>query len=277
MIKIMTLDNGAVPACPTKRQTQSIEPLRHTAIDVLCCQAIRRSLDDTGDPTRGLAEALGMTYSCFAASGHRQTGGGRRVKEICGLAILTGAEVWMLNSGSFPIPGDREGEDWVAQFALIRKNGVSVLILNFQIGASAQTQQLQLLALLSHPLLKERYGAVVLSADQPIVLSAKKLRAITTRSDYGLQRGLTPAPTCPGQGMLCLLTAREATAKVTVGNSGTLRTVGKADSPRIGETGLTLEFEVQRIVSDPKNRIYMPLSFREQWLGGRENHRAFAV
>jgi len=183
----------------------------------------------------------------------------------------------MLNSGSFPIPGDQEDEDWVAQFALIRKNGVSVLILNFQIAASAQTQQLQLLALLSHPLLKERYGAVVLSTDRPIALSTKKLRAVTTRSNYGLQRGLSIAPPSPGQGTLCLLTAREATANVIVHDSGSLRTVGKSDSHKIGAPGLALEFEVQRIASDQKTRIYLPLSFREQWLGGREYHRALAV
>lgn len=268
MIRIMTIDNGAVPACSTKRRSQCIEPLRQTAVDVLCCQSIRRSLEDTGDATRGLAEALGMTCSCFAASRHRQAVAGRRVKEICGLAILTGTEVWMLNSGSLPIPGDREGEELVAQFALIRKNGASVLILNFQIAASAKIQQLQLLTLFSHPLLKERYGAVVLSADQPIALSTKKLRTITTRSNYGLQRGLTPAPPCPGQGTLCLLTAREATANVIV---------AKSDSPTVGVPGLTLEFEVQRIASDQKKRIFMPLSFREQWLGGRDHNRAFAV
>ncbi|MBV5317999.1 MAG: hypothetical protein JZU50_09320 [Desulfobulbaceae bacterium] len=277
MIKILTLDNGAIPGNATKWRTQTLAPLRHSAVDVLCCQSIRRSLGDTGDATRLLAEALGMTYSCFAASRHRPASEGRRVKGICGLAILTGPEVWMLNSGCFPIPGERESEEGVAQFALIRKNGASVLILNFQLAQTVPTQQLQLLALLSHPLLKERYGAVVLCADQQIELSPKKLRALTTHSNYSLHRSLAAAPPHSDQGMLCLLTAREATADVIVHNAGPLHNVAPSNPKRIGQPALALEFEVQRIASDHKTRKYMPLSFREQWLGGREQYRSFAA
>jgi hypothetical protein len=38
---------------------------------------------------------------------------------------------------------------------------------------------------------------------------------------------------------------------------------------------MTLEFDIQRMVSGKRIRPHFPLSFREQWLGYKE-HRAFA-
>lgn len=265
MFKIMTLDGRA------NRQRPAIEPLPQASLDVLCCHSITSSRTDNGDPTRVLATALGMTSSCFAASRRQPATTGRLVPAIRGLAILTGASVWMLNSGSFPLPGDQEAEDGVAQFGLIRKDNASVLILNCQLATSAASQQRQLCALFSHPLLKEQYGAVVLAADQQIVLAAKKIRPLTLGSNYRLRHSLTAVSPGPVEGMLCLLAAREAAAMVSVRAAGTL-----PGGYRSGRTGHRLEFEVERIAPDPKHRLSMPLSFREQWLGGRE-HRAFAA
>jgi len=274
MIRVMTLDTGDLPDHATNRLQQCIAPTGPGTIDILCCQSIRRSLDGNEDPTDTLAQSFGLICSCFAA--HRP-----RLEKppqptgVSGLAIMVGGGVLMLNSGSFPVPGDQEGEEWIVQFALVRKNGASILILNLQLAAAKPAQRMQMHALFSHPLLKERYGAVVLCADRQTTLSGKALQAITTRSDYILRSGLKPAPSGPGNGMMCLLTAREqAATAVTIGSAAVLPAAELCACP---PSGLTIEFEINRSAKDNKNRPYLPLSFREQWLGGRERYLAFAT
>ena len=275
MIHVMTLANGEQPNHVTHRLPQKIAPLRrnNAAIDILCCQSLQRTSDDNQDLTRTLAQAFGLTCSCFTANRQQPQAKGRGLEVDSGLAIMTGIGVWMLNSGTFSVSGDQEGEEQIVQFALVRKNGASILVLNLQIAASAFTQRVQLEALFSHPLLKENYGAVVLCTDRQTALSGKEVLALTTRSNYCLHHSLRRAPLCPGRGMVCLLTAREkATVAVTLGD-GAAEELCEFPQP-----GLTIKFEMQRIVQSPQNiRPYLPLSFREQWLGGKEKYTAFAA
>ena len=276
MIRVMTLDTGDLPDHAPNRLQQGIAPLGPGNIDILCCQAIRRSLDGNESLTDTLAQSFGLTCSCFAVHRPRPKKPDLQPKRsVSGLAIMVGGGVWMLNSGSFPVPGDHEGEEAVVQFALVRKNGVSVLVLNLQIATAKPAQRVQLQALFSHPLLKERYGAVVLCADRHTALSSKALQAITTRSDYILRSGLKPGPSGPGNGMMCLLTTREqAATAVTIGSADALQAAGSYAWP---QPGLTLEFNIHRIAKDKNNRPYLPLSFNEQWLGGKEKFIAFAT
>ncbi len=276
MIRVMTLDTGDLPDLAINRLQQGIAPLGPGNIDILCCQSIWRSLDGNEDLTDTLAQSFGLTCSCFAAHHPRSEKPVQLLNcGVPGLAIMVGGGVWMLNSGSFPVPGDHEGEEGLVQFALVRKNSASVLVLNLQIAASKPAQRVQLQALFSHPLLKERYGAVVLCADRHTALSSKALQSITTRSDYILRSGLKPAPSVLGKGMMCLLTTREqAATAVTIGSADALQAAGSCELP---QPGLTLEFNINRIAKDKNNRPYLPLSFNEQWLGGRERYRAFAT
>ena len=268
MIRVMTLDTGDLPDHATNRLQQGIAPSELGNIDILCCQSIRRSMDGNENLTDTLAQSLGLTSSCFAAHRSRSEKPDQQPKRgVSGLSIMVGGGVWMLNSGLFPVPGDQEGEEGIVQFALVRKNGVSVLVLNLQIAAAKPAQRVQLHALFSHPMLKEQYGAVVLCADRHTALSAKALQAITTRSDYILRNSLKPALSGLGKGMMCLLTTREqAATAVTIGSAVALP-----------PSGLTLEFNINRTTKDKNNRPYLPLSFNEQWLGGRERYRAFAT
>ncbi len=275
MIKIMTLDTGDQPGSSTDRLQECLAPLDNDRLDVLCCQSIRRSLDDREDTTQTLAHSLGLTYSCFAAS-RRSPKKRRRKHELNGLAILTGSEVWTLNSGSFPIPGEREGEEEIGQFALVRKNSTSVLVLNLQLSSFAPTQSQQLQSLFSFPMLKEHYGAVVLCSDRHTKLASKELRTITTRSNYVIDRSIAPAS--PGKGMLCLLTPREQPGiTVAIGNTEGLRTTPSPRTTQAPQPGLSIEFEIRRIPQAKKLRRYLPLSYREHWLGYREKHPAFAA
>jgi hypothetical protein len=264
MIKIMTMNTGDQPRPATGRLQDCLASLHHDHLDILCCQSLRRAMDGSEDPTPLLARSLGMTSSCFAVNRRFSKEQKQGKGESSGLAILTGVEVWMLNSGCLSIPDGEEGEEWIGQFALVRKNSTSILVLNLQLASSAQAQSLQLRAVFAHPLLKEHYGAVVLCGDRHPEVSAKELRAITTRSNYALDPGVTPA--APGKGMLCLFTARDQ-PEVTV-------TTGRAGA---SQPGPWIEFEVNRIPEAKKARRYMPLSFREQWLGYKEKYPAFAA
>jgi hypothetical protein len=266
MIRIVRLDNGNEQCRSTTGMQQNLAKLHRAKIDILCCQDIWRSMDDRKDATRILTDSLRMTYSCFAASHHRQKKTGQKSNGVSGLAIFTGSEMWMLNSGSFPVLIEPDGTKRVAQFALVRKNGISILVLNLQICRSRQTQRMQLCALFSHPMLKERYGAVVLCSDQQIVLSVRELKKITDSSNYAPYHSLASPAVSLGEGVLCVLIAREqAVASVTICSAGGGR-VTESENPafRKLQASQSLEFELNRIPQDKENRLYLPLSFRER-------------
>lgn len=272
MIRIMTLDTATQAEHSLDRLRTRIEPLRAQAIDLLCCQSIGHAKDGRGGPrldaSQLLAETLGLTCSCFAS--RRSPAKGKKAGK--GLATFTGTGVWVLNSGSFTIGNAGEDEEEIVQFALIRKNGVSVLALNLHLAAVEKVQKRQLADLFSHALLKDPYGAVVLCADRAAPLSSKQWQVLAARSSYNLQHHLLDSAN--GGGLLCLLTARSgADSAVTVRQpepkpSG----VGKHSDAL---AGLTLSFDIQRLAADKRSRPIFPLSFREQWLGYKE-HRAFA-
>lgn len=269
MIRVMTLGTLSSGQTPETMRAR-IEPLRQGGIDLICCQNILRAgIDQTracAEASRRLSESLGLTCSCFAASRRVRPD---RTDTVNGLAVLTGTGVWMLNSGSFAV-GEGE-EETVVQFALTRKNGASVLALNLHLAASPQAQARQLGELFVHPLLKDPYGAVVLCADRPAALTFKEWQVLAARSNYAPQRDLIATAE---DGLLCLLTARTgAVSVVTVRQPETLPDCGRRDAA--GAVGLSMEFEIQRMTQDKRNRPYFPLSFREQWLGYKD-HRAFA-
>jgi len=262
MIRAVTLNNNDEPGGPPPDLHERIAQLGMTEIDILCCQGVRRAMDEREDETRIIAQSLGMNCSCFAASQPWQGNKERRAHGARGLAILTGAGVWMLNSGSLQGVGESDRTKGFVQFALVRKNDTSILILNMQLCGSRKLQLLQLRALFSHPLLKERYGAVVLCGDRQAGLSAMELQAITDGSIYAPYQSSAPLLTCREEGLLWILVAREQpVAAVTIRN---------------WRTSLSLEFEVDRIARNKKQRpYYLPLSLEEQWAGYKEKSQAF--
>ena len=272
MIRIMTLDAASHAEHSLDRLRTRIEPLRAQAIDLLCCQSIGHVKDGRSTPRREashlLAETLGLTCSCFAS--RRSPGKGKKAGK--GLATFTGTGVWVLNSGSFTIGNAGEDEEEIVQFALIRKNGASVLALNLHLAAAEQVQKRQLADLFSHALLKDPYGAVVLCADRAAPLSSKQWQVLAARSSYNLHHHLLDPPN--GGGLLCLLPARSgADSAVTVRQPEPQPSGAGKHSGALA--GLTLSFDIQRLAADKRSRLIFPLSFREQWLGYKE-HRAFA-
>ncbi len=260
MFRITTL-NTSYPPISAEELPVRMSPLLRQGIDLLCCQSIAhpsvpRSTDQC-DETGLLARSLGLTCSCFAADRQKKSPKGTHSLFLRGQAIFTGPGVWMLNSGSFVI-GEEPCEE-VVLFALMRKNGSSVLVFNFHLADSAKEQERQLTDLFQHNLLKEVYGAVVLCTDRHSLLSPKKWLNITATSCY------TPYQLeSTDHGLLGLLAAKN-------GSIANLPMEPELDAL----PGLSLVVDIKRTVKSKRSRPSFPLSFREQWLGYHDN-RVFA-
>ena len=256
MIRAVTLNSNDGRGNTTPDLHERVAHLGMRQIDILCCQGVWRAMDDGEDETRIMAKLLRMNSSFFAASHTWKRTTERKMNGVRGLAILTGTGIWPLNSGSFQGVDESDGSTGIVQFALVRKNGASILVLNLQLCRSRQLQLLQLDALFSHPMLKERYGAVVLCGDRRTRLSAKELQAITKRSHY-TSHSPPPSASSVGEGLVWILVAgKQPVASVTIRNQ---------------QSSSSLEFEIDRIAQDKNYKPYLPLSFQEQWSGYKTN------
>ncbi len=279
MIRIVTLDSRNEQGLATTSLQNHATQLQDAEIDILCCQGIWRSKDGSDDETRILADALRMPYSCFITTPHRRPGQmGARADGAGGLAILAGVGMWMLNSGCFQVIGESDKEKGVIQYALIRKNDTSLLVLNLQLCGSAPSQLLQLHSLFSHSIPNERYGAVVLCGDRHLKLSAAKLhQTLTGKANTSPQRHLASSTVFPGTGILCMLTAKEyPVASVTLCGTGQANDPNQPSFPN-RLANLSLDFEMHRIPQDEKSRHGPPLSFRENWSGYKSKTPACAA
>lgn len=273
MMRVLSL-NDPLKSISSEELCSRIAPLQRDGIDLLCCQSIAHNLTSCGsvavDDSRQLSKVLGLTCSCFAAGKHPDSVATiEEQRTLKGLAILTGTGVWTLNSGSFVV-GEGESEE-VVLFALVRKNGNSVLVLNLHLSPLAEQQEMQLAQLFQNPLLREAYGAVVLSANRAISLSTQQWQRLSWPSLYGSQH-LLSAP-AGGDGLLCLLSTRYGAAtEVKVSQSRIGLGAGPEDD---SIPGLAFALDIKRCTKDRHSRPSFPLSFREQWLGYRDS-RAFA-
>lgn len=268
MFRITTLSKPCHQTS-AKELSKQMAPLLDEGIDLLCCQSVARQstpqnsgINHQGDETNLLAKHLQLTCSCFAPHRQQQEAAVSGSHPLRGVAIFTGPGIWMLNSGSFVI-GEKDCKE-VVLFALVRKNGTSVLIFNFHLADSPADQRVQLADLFRQSLLKEIYGAVVLCTDGKILLSSKQWAGITADSSY------TPFQfDANGDGQLSLLAARNGS--VTTHPADSVQDAQYSTLP-----GVSLSVDIkQPSRSKRSSRPTFPLSFREQWLGYRDN-RVFA-
>ncbi|MDD2469168.1 MAG: hypothetical protein PHI97_34830, partial [Desulfobulbus sp.] len=149
----------------TARLRKLTDQLRLAEIDILCYQGVQRTRDGKQDSAREIAESLHMTYSFSATKYRVNTEVKDKAMTINGLSILAGSYVWMLSSGSFCLPGECPHRKQVAQFAVIRQGGNSVLVINTEFSSTVSVQLKQLQAVFSHHRLQERFDAVILVND----------------------------------------------------------------------------------------------------------------
>ncbi|MGD9948826.1 MAG: hypothetical protein AB7U29_10130 [Desulfobulbus sp.] len=262
MFRITTLNEPCSQMSADKLSVR-MSPLLSEGIDLLCCQSIAHASTpkntNQDNETDLLADQLRLTCSCFAADRQQKNESTTNNKPLRGQAIFTGPGVWMLNSGSFAI-GEDDCEE-VVLFALVRKNGSSVLVFNFHLADSPKQQALQLTDLFQHSLLQTVYGAVAICTDRESLLSPKKWHNLSATSCY------TPFQfESTSNGLLTLLNAKNG----SITNYSMQLEQEKKTLP-----GLSLSVDIKRTQKNKRSRPSFPLSFREQWLGYRDN-RAFA-
>ena len=272
MIRVMTLDAGAAARQTKENLREAMEGVQRADIDLLCCQSVGGSGKNGEDARRMLAEASGLTCTCFVPGGMGPDGNGSAPG---GLAILTGAGIWTLNSGSLALAGEPGETERIAQFALVRKGMVSVLALNLHLAATASGQAVQLRALFGHSLLKDSYGAVVVCADHQPALGGGEIEAMVSRAGYAPHGSLIATTAGSTEGFLCLLAARNQGQFELTMDDQNLSWPGKSQT-RTMLPGLAISFALSRTGQDRK-RPFLPLSFREQWLGCRDHYRAFVA
>ncbi len=187
MIRIATVNIGGCGEDQRQRLAGLVDDLKAEEIDILCCQEMFFSDDGHHNAAIFLAGKLGMTCSYSATRQNEITCGERTTDTATGVAILTGSDAWMLASGSFPRPGG-EGGQGAAQFAVVRKNGNAVLVINLHLALS-RLEERWLVRLLrtmsSHPVLQQPYAAVLFCGDLDSCRTAQALAILT--EDTGLR------------------------------------------------------------------------------------------
>lgn len=263
MIRIATLQTD--PARMDRRLFHEvIDQLYQVRIDIVCCQGVERTLEGRQDPVRRLADALQMTYS-FSAT--RCSGGMDEDKEAMkfrGLSILTGTALWLLNSGSFHLFAKEPERKMTAQFAVIRQDCHALLVINgdFSDNPAIHLQQLQ--ALFSHHLLQKLYSAVVLCGNRCIDFSEEELREAVSLSRYELIDSRNNAhfspvwDNCPQADGLLLTLQDKKTDPLAISTFGTPLALRR-------QMVLATEFEFNQITIGSNSRIFVPLSFSEQY------------
>lgn len=186
LIRVAILNDYKKEIGSTARLQELTEQLRLAKVDVLCCQGLERTFDGNRDPAREIAESLRMAYGFSATDCRADTSQSGKETIMTGLWILAGAKTWMLNGGSFFLSGKDPLRNQVVQFAVIRKNCNSVLVINTEFSPFPAVQRQQLQALFSHTLLKDQYDAVVLCGNRKIAVSKRDIQAATALSGYKL-------------------------------------------------------------------------------------------
>lgn len=274
MIRVMTLDIGGGTAQALKPDKHPIGSLSRETVDVLCCQSVPRPLNSGRDCLAAHLDRAGLQYSCFAANRPSVPQSGTRRGELTGLAIMTGPRIWMLNSGSFPLPGADGLGEGIVQFAHVRQGFHSLLVLNVQMAPARRDQLAQMRGLFASQLLQERYGAVVLCAGGLLTLTATDWLKVTAKSPFMPYHG---AAALDGDAAATLAFApRGQDFTISAAPYAPLPTAGEKRLPPriISQPGSAIAVEITR--QAPRQRLLLPLSFREQWLGSKENFRAFA-
>lgn len=254
--------------------------LKDAGVDIFCCHG------EFGEPvgdyqsTRIIADLLGMSYffSTTRPEGYRD--GHCSDVKASGLAILSGSQAWMLNSGTFPLPSGECGARRIVQFAVIRKQGNTILVLNISFSPDPDLQEQQLETVLANQLLRDHYGAIFLCADIHHEVMEKRLYRCKSASRLTSLHDVTVIdPDSSGErvqrskhgqagiAMLLITNREKPIASVEVGSSRELLLPQQGIALHLG---FTTDFTLKRLPLEKKNGRYRLLSFREQWNIDRE-------
>lgn len=186
MLRIATLNTWKCDGDYRKRIDLTARQLKEENIDILCCQEVFHSLDGRYETAGKLADSLDMSYIFSSARQKQRRLDGKWMESASGLAILTGPEVWLHTGGSFPLPSNKWDGGRIAQYAVLRRNGKKILVMNVHLSHLESAGLLrieQLETVLAHPLMKKEFAAVFLCGDFNAEPDSCEIKFLTSRLD----------------------------------------------------------------------------------------------
>ncbi len=284
MIRIATINTWKGEGDYERRLSLLVNGLREEKIDILCCQEAFATDDGKYNTAATLAKDLSMTCSFSAARRKKRLFQGERIECTSGMAILTGADTWMLYSGSFSLPESKKDPGRVAQFAVIRKNGNTILVINVHLshlknGLRLRRKQIQ--EILSHASLERQYGAVVICGDFNAAWEEDDLKSLRNHAGYRVYDGFlagggdSETSTMVTNGMenrrrvdhiFVLEKMKKPVAKLTMKNSRLI--LNRQDINGMFPSdhyGVAMDLEIERIPGEDNCQVRHYASFAQPW------------
>lgn len=241
---------------------RQLRPAMETVpFDILCCQETIPSGTDSHTKIRDLSRMLGMNYMHSIVTHNRSDAKSGHPQQT-GLSILTGKQAWMLNSGSLSLK-DIPGEPRQAQFGLIRHNSNSILVVNLWLEKQNKGKQLE--HLLEKAIFSGQFSALLLYTNAPGVIDGKDTKKMLDSRQLALWRTGSNDMRKPH---IFILTRKDAPLASVHMTANEMLPLGD---------GQVTHMDIQRLPKEHhRKQRYLPLSFRERWLGSRDGDRAFA-
>lgn len=288
MLKVATINTWKCKSSYEQRLHLLIDRFKKEHLDILCCQETFRTLDGKYDTARTLAAGLDMSYSFSAASPKKRLISGKKVESFSGLTILTSSKTCTIKSGSFPLPDKSKAKGSAAQFAIIRKNGDAILIINLFLSHLKHKKKMrlnQLKTIFSHPLMEKQYAAILICGDINVNPQKAELRFLKKQSEFKVLDGFIKGGGNPRVSALCSNTALDAeqdgqyidhifvlqkrirpVAEIKFRNSRIIldQSNGKTLTPS-RHFGIALDLTLSRVKRDSKKQLYRYASFAQPW------------
>ena len=258
--------------------------LQEEKVDILCCQEAFATDDDRYNTAAVLAKDLGMTCSFSAARRKKRLFQGKHIECTSGMAILTGADTWMLYSGSFSLPESKKDRGRVAQFAVIRKNGNTILVINvhlshLQNGRTLRRKQMR--EVLLHASLERPYAAVIICGDFNAAPEEDDLKVLRKHAGYLVYDGFSAGGGDPETSTMVtgptenrkrvdhifvLEKKKNPVARLAMKNSRLI--LNRQDANGIFPSdhyGVALDLEIERILREDTCQVRHYASFAQPW------------
>lgn len=298
MLKIATINTRKCEGDYRQRLNVLAHKLKDERFDILCCQESFRTLDGEHDTAKALARRLGMSYSFSAAGRKKRMFHGKKVESLAGMAILTGSQICMIKSGSFPLPEKSKANGCAAQFAIIRKNGDAILVVNLFLSHLQHKKDMrreQLQTIFSHPIMEKEFAAIVFCGDFNVKPESEEYRFFKQQSEFKIKDGFIKGGGNPrvstlyngrcfdeeqdGQHIdhIFVLQKRQGpVAKMEFCNSRII--FDQVDEEALMPSdhfGVAFDLMLSRVGGDMKSQIYRYASFAQSWRKSREGRLAF--
>jgi endonuclease/exonuclease/phosphatase family metal-dependent hydrolase len=268
--------------------------IKEESLDILCCQDVPVTAGGKNNLAVQLAEETGMTCSFVATGKKKQKVRGKNANKNSGTAILTGTSCCMLSSGSFSLSGGSRKKKQKAQFAVVRKDGDAILVINVQfppMKTCTEVQRRQLQVIFEHPIMEKQYAAVLFCGEFGMGKKGKSLNVLKSQLNYKVRDGLFTKLDSELQSLdthdssekkgrasieqICILECKNnPVADIKFSNA---RQLLKAPEWKVlgrsMNNGAALDLRLTRIESKEVSQIHRYVSFIRPWSGVSESEQ----